>query len=132
MGGIQLPGDRSYVHPRYRRVYPCKEQVLRQLDVWAERARGRGIYKYSPITVDVLVPSFRAPIKSLEEVMLRCSTCSSLDTGIADIRFGIVIDDPDCSWDTKKKLLEIQECPQWTGKLRLRFNATNLGASGTR
>ena len=49
-----------------------------------------------------------------------------------DVRFGVVVDNPSCPEAVRAGLLALQASPQWIGRLRLRFNRTNLGASGAR
>ena len=51
---------------------------------------------------------------------------------MADVRFGVVVDNPGCSETVRAGLLALQGSAQWIGRMRLRFNAANLGASGAR
>lgn len=50
----------------------------------------------------------------------------------ADVRFGVVVDHPGCSETVGSGLLALQGSAQWIGRMRLRFNAANLGAPGAR
>ena len=126
VGGIQLPDDAHYVPPRYPRAYPPPGQVLEALRQWTERAQRNGVGRRS-LTVDVLVPSYRANTVVLEGILAACDLPHG--SGV-DVRFGIVIDDPNCPELVRSQLLCLQK--KWLGRLRLRFNAVNLGASGTR
>ena len=74
MGGIQLPDDKAYRMPRYIRLYPSKADVLALLDSWADTARVAGLGSGAPMTIDVLVPSYRADPSHLENVMERISS----------------------------------------------------------
>jgi glycosyltransferase involved in cell wall biosynthesis len=129
VGGIQLPDDDHYVPPRYPRAYPTQGEVFAALKQWTERGRSAARGGKTRLTVDVLVPSYRANIDVLEGILTSCFLPDGSGLEV-DVRFGIVIDDPNCSQEVRSSLLLLQR--KWLGCLKLRFNAENLGASGTR
>ncbi|KXZ46233.1 hypothetical protein GPECTOR_45g103 [Gonium pectorale] len=139
-GGIQLPDDDGYVPPRYTRTYPPLEQLLRALEEWT--ARGAAAWGPGPTTVDVLVPCGRANPGAIRRIVEACSRggddCGHGDDGLAappdyDVRFGCVVDAADPAHlpaDLRAEIGRIRD--EHVGRMRLRFNGANMGASCTR
>ena len=73
VGGIQLPNNSAYSPPRYPRRYAKKADVLAHLEEWTETARRAGLGSGAPVSVDVLIPSYRPDSPVIAKMMTVCA-----------------------------------------------------------
>jgi glycosyltransferase involved in cell wall biosynthesis len=124
IGGMQLLEDPSYVEPRYQRVhiewkYEMLQTQVNVIQQWINgHAKGEVPRK---LVFDVVTPSYRVK----EEFLKRIINVRVPDN--CDTMFIIVVDDPkaDIEWLRKLEAKRV-------GKLRVRKNTSNQGASMSR
>lgn len=123
-GGPQL--CKGYTPPLYERVQVPHHLFKQELSVWQHTLQERmRAHKAAHLTVDIAVPSYRANHAQLEKLL-----DSSVTEPNVSLRVLLQIDQPTPPVTTTKYLTGKQN--QMMHRLRVRYNATNLGAGETR
>ena len=135
IGGVQLLEDRSYTMPRYERQHiDWKGDILqrgirkvnkfiRSLHLLTKASSLQHLKDIACFTLDIIVPSYRVKKEFLLPIIALQPPTK------CDLMIIIIVDDPnaDIQW-----LREIEKDPMTLGKVRVRKNTSNLGASRTR
>jgi glycosyltransferase involved in cell wall biosynthesis len=130
VGGAELLESTTFCSPRYERKHiEWKGEILQrgvnQVDTFLNDVDKNNIIStvLTPIVMDIIVPSIRVDKNSLYPII------SLLDNATCDVMMIIIVDDPlaDIEW-----LREIEKSDKQLGKLRIRKNPSNVGASMAR
>jgi hypothetical protein len=116
---VPAPAATAAASPRYERTAVLWKDRLADDIAVVLQAMGR--LAAPKVTLDVVVPTFRTNMGILSKIV-------SMDIPAdADVMFIIIVDDPDTPW--RKELKELALLPH---KVRVRFNAANVGVSVSR
>jgi glycosyltransferase involved in cell wall biosynthesis len=131
VGGAELLESTTlYIYPRYERKHiEWKGEILQrgvnEVNIFLNDVDKNDIIStvVTPIVMDIIVPSIRV------DKNLLCPIISLINNAPCDVMMIIIVDDPlaDIEW-----LREIEKSETQLGKLRIRKNPSNVGASMTR
>ena len=122
-GGPQL--CTNYAPPLYERVQVPHHQFKQELSVWQQTLQKQMPDSPAYLTVDIAIPSYRVNPGQLEKLL-----DSSVTEPNVSLRVLLQVDQPKPSANAVKYIKDKQN--QLMHKLRVRYNARNLGAGETR